>query len=699
MSNDNDLTAALTRLGRERPTNDAKSLRRHLSLQPGVVPEDEILLMALGELHNAMVFQSDPKAPHRLRIPEIVHVADGGVGRWVMRIERSLGKGFPSIVVEASLPKRGRAILRAMATTGDATLDLDELVAQADALRDRVAESLDGFVGGMGEALDRDVSRFEGDEEALYRKTLNRTFGKRSFPFEGALDRMVRKSFDNARREALQVARERQRERLLRERLGIGSYVERYTLARSLGRRIVFHVGPTNSGKTYAALQALAAAPTGVYLAPLRLLALENYEAMKAMGLAAGMVTGEEEMDVEGATHLAQTVETLDIRRQVDVAVIDEVQMLADDDRGWAWTNALFGVPARTVIVCGAEEALGRVRLAAEAAGEELQVVRFERKSPLHVQDGEVRFRDVRQGDAIVAFSRRAVHEIRLRVAAEGHSVATVYGALSPEVRRAEAARFRSGEADVLVTTDAIGMGLNLGPLRRVVFADLVKWDGTQERQLTNAEIRQIAGRAGRYGFHDSGEVAAMVPGGATRIRHALATGGDAGGRRFYARPDAEALRMVADEMGSDSLRDVLTRFSADTFYKGSPFMPSNLEETIEIATMLDKVRMPLEDRFAFAISPIDRRDGHATWCLRSWAGLHAIGRSVPAPPLSAFGGLGVAEAGVRIASAYLWLARRFPATFDDVESAKAARAAGNDAIEAELRDTAVARVARAAKA
>ena len=115
----------------------------------------------------------------------------------------------------------------------------------------------------------------------------------------------------------------------------------------------------------------------------------------------------------------------------------------------------------------------------------------------------------VAPGDAVVAFSRRAVHENREVLVAAGHRVATIYGALSPEVRRAEAARFRTGEADVLVTTDAIGMGLNLGPLQRVVFSAVRKYDGVGERALTNSEIRQIAGRAGRYGHQEVGYVAA----------------------------------------------------------------------------------------------------------------------------------------------------------------------------------------------
>ena len=110
------------------------------------------------------------------------------------------------------------------------------------------------------------------------------------------------------------------------------------------------------------------------------------------------------------------------------------------------------------------------------------------------------------------------------QVSQAGFSVATIYGNLSPEVRQAQAEAFRSGQAQVLVATDAIGMGLNL-PIRRVVFSALVKWDGRQERSLTPAEVRQIGGRAGRYGQHEEGVVSVLAGGGdPARLRELMAT-------------------------------------------------------------------------------------------------------------------------------------------------------------------------------
>ncbi len=194
------------------------------------------------------------------------------------------------------------------------------------------------------------------------------------------------------------MASEGSRLRRLRDQVGFGAYIERFAAARRLNRRILFHMGPTNSGKTYAALQMLTAAANGTYLAPLRLLALENYEALRERGLRAGMVTGEEVLGEPEPTHTARTIETADLTRPIDVAVIDEIQMLSDPDRGWAWTNALFGVPARTVVVCGSDDALSYVRRAAEAAGESLEVIPFTRKSPLLLLDTPVPLEKVEPG-------------------------------------------------------------------------------------------------------------------------------------------------------------------------------------------------------------------------------------------------------------------------------------------------------------
>lgn len=131
-----------------------------------------------------------------------------------------------------------------------------------------------------------------------------------------------------------------------------------FPFARALERKIVFHAGPTNSGKTFQALQALKNAQSGVYCGPLRLLAMEIYDRLNAEGVMCDLVTGQERRTVPGSSHVACTVEMTNLNKRVDVAVVDEIQMIGDDRRGWAWTRALLGLPANEIHLCGDTSAL-----------------------------------------------------------------------------------------------------------------------------------------------------------------------------------------------------------------------------------------------------------------------------------------------------------------------------------------------------
>ncbi|HEX2544254.1 MAG TPA: hypothetical protein VHL79_05220, partial [Ramlibacter sp.] len=249
------------------------------------------------------------------------------------------------------------------------------------------------------------------------------------------------------------------------ELVRLKDYPQAFPLARSLQRRIHFRLGPTNSGKTHDALEALKQADSGVYLAPLRLLAMEIRDRLVAQGIPCNLLTGEEHDRMEGARHTACTVEMMNPEQQVDVAVVDEIQMLQDPGRGWAWTSALVGAPARDVYVCGSDTVHKRCVEVLDAIGEQHETVFLQRKTPLVVEDVPLGARRGRKhaeaglqpGDAVIAFSRKDVLTLSARYRAQGLSVATIYGALAPEVRRTEAERFASGEADVVVATDAIG--------------------------------------------------------------------------------------------------------------------------------------------------------------------------------------------------------------------------------------------------
>lgn len=144
-----------------------------------------------------------------------------------------------------------------------------------------------------------------------------------------------------------------------------------YPATRQLKRRFVLHIGPTNSGKTYEALQKFQNAEEAVYLAPLRLLALEVYETTN-MFLPCSLLTGEEEDIMPGATHISETIEMADLSRHYDMAVIDEAQMISDPSRGGAWTAAILGLCADEIHICMAPHAESIIRKLIAYCGDEI---------------------------------------------------------------------------------------------------------------------------------------------------------------------------------------------------------------------------------------------------------------------------------------------------------------------------------------
>ncbi|MFA7022669.1 helicase-related protein, partial [Aliarcobacter sp.] len=249
-----------------------------------------------------------------------------------------------------------------------------------------------------------------------------------------------------------------------------------YPLARTIKRELEFYVGPTNSGKTYNAMKKLKEANSGLYLAPLRLLALEGYEDLKESNIDASLITGEEQILNEEAAHICSTIEMIDFDLEVDVAIIDEVQMLEDIDRGWAWVNAIIGVPAKKVIMTGSVNALDAVKKIASYLGEDLNIIRHKRKNELRVLPKWTPLDKLENGTALIAFSRAEVLKLKQKLQKK-YSVSVIYGNLSPEVRRDEARRFRDGQTQILIATDAISMGLNL-PIKTILFTTDTKFDG-----------------------------------------------------------------------------------------------------------------------------------------------------------------------------------------------------------------------------
>jgi ATP-dependent RNA helicase SUPV3L1/SUV3 len=312
---------------------------------------------------------------------------------------------------------------------------------------------------------------------------------------------------------------------------------------------VVAHLGPTNSGKTHDALVFLSERGRGVYAAPLRMLAQEAHRRLgdRLGEERVGLVTGEERVN-EHAPIICCTAEMAPL--QGEVLVLDEVQWADDEERGSAWTRLMLGAGYRHILLLGAVEALPLV----EHAFPQAEIKFFERKAPLDWIGGRS-LEGLRPGTVVVAFSRKAV----LALAGEANlrhpdRVAVLYGAMPLASRREEIDRFLGGRADVCVATDVLGHGVNL-PCETLLFAETTKFDGEERRDLEPWEIAQIAGRAGRFGFHEQGHVGVLTGVPWARAEPALVRGALTptvelpGGHKGYRIVDTARLRPRLDDL------------------------------------------------------------------------------------------------------------------------------------------------------
>ncbi|WP_315115119.1 helicase-related protein [uncultured Clostridium sp.] len=279
---------------------------------------------------------------------------------------------------------------------------------------------------------------------------------------------------------------------------------DEYEEARRLQRKFYLHLGETNTGKTYNAMERLKEVKKGIYLSPLRILALENFEKLNREGVKCNLITGEEEILVEDATHISCTIEKLNLKEEYDLAIIDEIQMIDDDSRGAAWSRAVLGLKCKEIHICGAINAKEILEEIMEDCYDTYEIKEYKRNVPLQIEDRGFSYSDVQSGDALVVFSKKRVLQLAYHYADLGIKASLIYGDLPPEVRRKQYEQFINKETNILITTDAIGMGVNL-PIRRIVFMDIKKFDGEQVRYLTSQEVKQIGGRAGRKGIYEVG--------------------------------------------------------------------------------------------------------------------------------------------------------------------------------------------------
>lgn len=420
----------------------------------------------------------------------------------------------------------------------------------------------------------------------------------------------LRKEFERFTSAILALKRKDVSSTILREYLG---QFWLHTEARRINRKVIYHMGPTNSGKTYHAIEALCQAKKGCYLAPLRLLASELFDTMNQKGVKTTLLTGEEVIELPDSTHFSSTIEMAKLQTRFDCAVIDEIQMLTDSQRGWAWTRALVNLQADEIHICGDHSVLELVKQVLALCGDTLEIREYKRMTELKVMDHQIPLSQLQKNDALIVFSRRNALKYKADLEELDFKVSIVYGRLSPEVRREQARKFDEGETDIMVSTDAIAMGMNL-PVKRIVFSALSKFVDDKENPLSFSEIKQIAGRAGRFKRFPVGEVTTLnrVEDGLRTLKNAMEHHLGQQNKAMVG-PDLDIFSSVNNALESHSLptlmlSEFLLLFNTMTFQK--PFYCVDMKEMIELAEMVEGAD---EDRtltnaeiFGFACAPVN---------------------------------------------------------------------------------------------
>lgn len=278
---------------------------------------------------------------------------------------------------------------------------------------------------------------------------------------------------------------------------------------RGRGKGVTAVLGPTNTGKTHLAIERMLGHDSGMIGLPLRLLAREVYDKVcaKAGPASAALITGEEKILPANPRYYVCTVEAMP--RDLDVAflAVDEIQLAADPERGHVFTRQLLQARGESeTLLLGAATMKDAVCDLLPGAN----IISRPRLSKL-TYAGQKKVSRLPRRSAIVTFTANDVYAIAELVRRQRGGAAVVLGALSPKTRNAQVALYQNGDVDFLIATDAIGMGLNLD-VDHVAFASLHKFDGRQRRELTNAEIGQVAGRAGRHTSDGTFGVTASVP-------------------------------------------------------------------------------------------------------------------------------------------------------------------------------------------
>ena len=260
--------------------------------------------------------------------------------------------------------------------------------------------------------------------------------------------------------------------------------------------KITAVLGPTNTGKTFLAIETLLSFESGMIGFPLRLLAREVYDKVinKVDKNKVALITGEEKIIPSNAKYFLCTVESMPIDKDLEFVAIDEIQMCSDHERGHIFTDRLLNLRGtKTTMFLGSNT----MKVILNKLEDDIEYINKPRLSKL-LFTGHKKISRIERKSAVIAFSAEEVYAIAELIRRQKGGAAIVMGSLSPKTRNSQVELYQSGDVDYLVATDAIGMGINMD-LENVYFSNIKKFDGKKLRRLNLSEIGQISGRAGRY--------------------------------------------------------------------------------------------------------------------------------------------------------------------------------------------------------
>ena len=465
-----------------------------------------------------------------------------------------------------------------------------------------------------------------------------------------------------------------------------------YPDARSIKRKVIYHAGPTNSGKTYTALKSFQTSDSGIYCSPLKLLANEVYNKTNAIEAKCDLVTGEERKyanaDSVPANHMACTVEMTNLEKDYDVAVIDEIQMIKDQQRGWAWTRAFLGLKAKEIHLCGDQTAIDLISDLCFITQDEFQIFNYERLTPLHIMNKALEsFDKVEPGDCFVCFSKNDIFSVVQNLENRGYDVAVIYGSMPPGVKLAQAARFNdpNDKCKILVATDAVGMGLNLN-IRRVIFYSIRKPQHKEKKSendkesmsmefITPSQALQIAGRAGRFNtaFKD-GLVTCFNKSDLSQLLEILKQPLEKT-EKAGLHPTADQIELFAYHLPDHSLSNLLKIFMSICKIDDGQYFLCNFDDIISLAEMIDHIPIKLRAKYTFATAPISLKQPFVCSCfvrfVRSYSNNEVITEEYlkklldwPFKIPNNLNEVTHLENVYDVLDLYLWLGHRFPDVF-----------------------------------